>query len=263
MDKKILADAIETFLKSADPDIDKIRDSIAYVAPHAGYVYSGRTAAVSYKAIATRKGLSEIETIVVIGPNHTGKGFPISISMEDWKTPIGIAENDRELSREISKRSDYIKIDESAHEDEHSIEVQLPFIKHLFPDKRLVFICMGDQSLRASELLSGAIISAANGLNRKIIIVASSDFNHYESAETARRKDTALFDAIKRLDAAAFNRLIGELDDSACGFGPITVAMLFAKQCGAKEGILLKYSNSGDVTGDYSSVVAYSSIALV
>ena len=163
----------------------------------------------------------------------------------------------------ISEDSEYIDIDESAHEGEHSIEVQLPFLQYLFPKKRFVFICMGDQSLEASEILSKAIINAVDGLSRKVIMVASSDFNHYESAETAKRKDAKLLDAIKRLDYKSFNSLVDELDDSACGFGPITVAMMFSRHMGAKAGVVLRYTNSGEETRDYSSVVAYASIAFV
>lgn len=254
----------EEFIKNAikKADIPKeVNDAISYVVPHAGYMYSGKTAAFTYKAMKSSKMTDNTETIIVVGPNHTGIGTPISISIEDWETPFGKASNDKELSKAIAANSEYLQIDEAAHKGEHSIEVQLPFLQYLFPEKRFVFVCMGDQSLAASELLSDAIIKAAEILNRKVLVVASSDFNHYESAEVAKRKDSKLLEAVKTLDHKNFNRLVDEVHDTACGFGPITVAMLFAKDAGMKKGTILKYTNSGEETGDYSSVVAYCSIA--
>ena len=190
-------------------------------------------------------------------------GKPIAVSPDDWETPIGISLNDRELSKRIAEGSDYISMDGLAHANEHSIEVQLPFLQHLFPKKKLVFICMGDQRVGASELLSNAIIKASDELKRGIMIIASSDFNHYESAEVAERKDSRLLDAAREIDYKGFNRLVEELEDSACGFGPISVAMLFAMRMGGRRGVVIKYTNSGESTGDYSSVVAYASIAFI
>jgi hypothetical protein len=247
-------------LKTKGKEIGK---AYSYVAPHAGYEYSGGTAAFTYKAMTLNERIKDVETVLVIGPNHTGFGKPISVSLDDWKTPVGVSENDRELSKAISSVSRYIELNEEAHAEEHSIEVQLPFLQLLEPGKRVSMICMGDQDLEASRLLSDAILVAVKKINRKIIVVASSDFNHYESGEAAKRKDTQLLDAASKLDYERFNSLIDSLQDSACGFGPITVAMMFAKGMGASRGVLLKYSNSGDQTGDYSSVVAYSSIAFV
>lgn len=238
-------------------------NAVAYVAPHAGYIYSGKTAGYTYKAMQSNKRMETVCTAIIIGPNHTGRGKSISVSLEDWETPLGIAQNDTELSESIVDNSKYVSDDEQAHEGEHSIEVQLPFMQCIFPKMRYSFICMGDQSTEASNILFGSIIKSVAELKRNAFIIASSDFNHYESAETANRKDSKLLDAAKILDCGRFNRLVCELGDSACGFGPITVAMMFAKHMKARKGIVLKYSNSGEQTGDYSSVVAYSSIAFV
>ena len=262
-EKGVLSKFIKESIDAADVSAKAVADARSYVAPHAGYTYSGGTAAFTYKALSLNRRLKEADTIIVIGPNHTGFGTPISVSLEDWKTPIGVSENDKELSKVICGFSDYISMDEEAHIEEHSIEVQLPFLQLVAPDKKLSMICMGDQSLEASRALSDAIINAAKSLDREIIIVASSDFNHYESRDDAKRKDTRLHDAISRLDYKRFNELVHSLEDTTCGYGPITVAMMLAKAMGANKGVLLKYSNSGDQTGDYSSVVAYSSIAFV
>lgn len=238
-------------------------NAVSYVAPHAGYLYSGNTAAFTYRAIKEKQNLEEIDTIVLVGPNHTGQGRPIAVSLEDWSTPLGRVANDRELSRAIAGSSECIDIDELAHRNEHSIEVQLPFLHEAAPEKMAVFVCMGDQSIDASNMLSKAVTESVDKLGRKALVVASSDLNHYESANVAKAKDSKLLDAARRLDHERFNKLVHELDDSVCGFGPITVAMLFARNAGAKRGIVLRYCTSGDVNGDYSSVVAYSSMAFV
>jgi MEMO1 family protein len=257
---------LEEFVKRSIEHItieENLSKSVSYVAPHAGYIYSGETAAFTYKAMLSSKFVESATTIVIIGPNHTGVGRPLSVSMDNWETPLGVVTNDKELSKEIVQKSEYIDINDEAHENEHSIEVQLPFIQSTFPDKKASFICMGDQSIEASELLANAIIKASEDLDRKIVVLASSDFNHYESAETAKKKDTKLFGAVNDLNYKEFNKLVEEVQDTACGYGPITVSMIFAKHMGAQKGLVLKYNNSGDKTRDYSSVVAYSSIAFV
>ena len=261
-DGRRLISFINGAINSASVPIEA-NNAVSYVAPHAGYIYSGKTAAFTYKAMLSNPDIKKVDSVIVVGPNHTGMGQPISISYEDWETPLGICKNDKELSKEITDSSDHINIDEYAHENEHSIEVELPFMQHVIPGKKFSFVCMGDQSIEASELLTDAIIKASEKLKRNITIIASSDFNHYESADIAKRKDSALLNKISILDYKNFNKLVYELNDSACGFGPITVAMLFAKHAGAKKGIVLRYSNSGESTGDYSSVVAYSSVAFI
>ena len=124
-------------------------------------------------------------------------------------------------------------------------------------------MCLGDQSIGSSELLADSILNASRSLGRKVTVLASSDFNHYESADVAKGKDLKLLDMLKRMDHTSFNRLVDALGDSICGFGPITVAMLFAKGMGADTGLVLNYSNSGIATGDYSGVVAYASVVFV
>ncbi len=251
---------IDELMKSADVDENTVKNAASYVAPHAGYQYSGLVAAYTYKALSLKAGLKEIETFVVIGPNHTGLGYPISISDLDWETPLGVVENDLDLAFAISEESDYITRDDEAHRLEHSIEVQLPFLQKVVDKPRCCFICMGDQSMKSAKIVAKAVEGAAKKIRRNITVIASSDFNHYESAETAKKKDMPAINALKRLDYRKFDGKIAELGDSACGHGPIAVSAMFGKKKGAESGRLLKYSNSGDVTGDYGSVVAYASI---
>jgi len=261
-DKSEIEKFIDGVLSSAEFNRNSITNAYSFVAPHAGYMYSGKTAAHTYKALSLSSKAKSADCIVVIGPNHTGIGMPLSISLKDWKTPLGIVRNAKEFSNEIVREAHEISIDEAAHLDEHSIEVQLPFLQRTL-NKPATFICMGDQSLEASKTVANAILGAETKLGKKIVVIASSDFNHYESAEIAKEKDEELINAMEKLDYSLFNTLINEIDDSACGYGPITVAMMFAEKHGAKKGVTLKYSNSGDQTHDYSSVVAYCSEVFV
>ncbi|MEM0149790.1 MAG: AmmeMemoRadiSam system protein B [Candidatus Micrarchaeaceae archaeon] len=262
-DPKILRAFLSKALAEANVEGDVLKTACAYVAPHAGYEYSGRTAAYAYKALGQNRLLNDISTLVFIGPNHTGIGTPISVSSADWETPLGVVKNDLELSNAIVEASSIAEFDETAHAGEHSIEVQLPFIQYMGLEKRAVFICMGDQGIDASNDLANAILKASEALGRKIAVMASSDFNHYESKRIGERKDRALFEKIELLDYKAFNPLVESINSSACGYGPITVAMEYAKGAGCKKGVLLNYSNSGIVTGDFGSVVDYAAFAMV
>ncbi len=238
-----------------------IGNSLAYIVPHAGYAYSGKVASHSYKAIASGKALNNTDTVVVIGPNHTGIGPDISVSGCSWRTPLGDIVNDYQLSSSIAK-SMGVKLDESAHEDEHSIEVQLPFIKYIAPELKGCFICMADQSLDASNRLCLSIVSSAKRLGRNLILIASSDLNHFESDKVSERKDMELLGNVCKMRVDGFERGVSALNDSVCGPGAIMTAIGFAKANGAKRGAILKYSNSGEANGDYRSVVAYASVSL-
>lgn len=260
-EKGRLSAMIKSFLEKASPG-SVSKDAISYVAPHAGYGYSGATQAFTYKALSMRPDLGG-STFVIVGPNHTGLGDPLSASEADWATPLGVVENDTELTRGIKSQSGYITLDEEAHLREHSIEVQLPFLQSVVEKPRCCFICMGDQSQEAAKILGDSINRAAGSLKRKVIVIASSDLNHYESAKTAERKDMPAIRALEELDTPKFNMLIEQAGDSACGYGPITVAASYAREHGGRRGVLLRYSNSGDTTKDYDSVVAYSSIVFV
>ncbi len=257
-----LANFIENAIKDARLSHDT-EDAVSYVAPHAGYVYSGRTAAYAFSAMLSKKEIEQTETFVIIGPNHTGNGKPIAVSMQDWSTPLGTIKNDKDLSNLIAKTKGIDK-DEAAHKEEHSIEVQVPFVQQLFPDTKGCFICMGDQSIEAAGLLSDAIINAINATGRKVIVLASSDFNHYEPRAIAQRKDKPLFERLEGLDLDGFYRIKKEQNESACGYGPIAVSLLYAQNMhNASRGFLLHNSDSGDETGDTSSVVDYASLCFL
>lgn len=240
-----------------EPMLHGPRKVIGIVSPHAGYMYSGPVAANGYSRLAV-DGLPD--AFVILGPNHTGLGSGLSIQTEGgWETPLGIASIDSELAKKIQKSSDLIDVDERAHANEHSIEVQLPFVQFLFKDAvKFVPICMMMQDLRTSREVARSIIEQTNG--RNIVIIASSDFTHYESHEAANRKDQEAIDAILKLDDKALNELGDGNRVTMCGYGPITTLIAAAKMQGNVRAELLGHRTSGDITGDKSAVVGYTSI---
>ncbi len=233
------------------------RKVVGLVSPHAGYVYSGPVAANGYERLAT-DGMPEV--LIILGPNHTGYGSGVSILTEGaWETPVGITSIDAQLAKQIQKGSDILDVDESAHSFEHSIEVQLPFIQFLFKDApKFIPICMMMQDLRTSRDIGGDIVEQCKG--KDFAIIASSDFTHYEPHETASQKDKLAIDAIMNLDDEALNELGDSNKVTMCGYGPITTLIAAAKMIGGVKPELLAYRTSGDITGDNSSVVGYSSL---
>jgi len=236
------------------------QERLAIVCPHAGYMYSGRCAAYSY-ASCSNWGKRDL-TAVIIGPNHTGLGTPISVSFDDWQTPIGVVRADADLADAIVKAGKLAQRDELAHLREHSVEVQLPFLQEACPNARFVGICMGFQELEAARDLGKAIFDAVQKLKRNAIVIASSDFTHYEPAGEAKRKDEKAIERLLLLDEPGFERIVKANGFSICGHSPIATAVNYARHSGAKRCELLKYTNSGEATGDYSSVVAYASFAI-
>jgi AmmeMemoRadiSam system protein B len=233
------------------------RRIVGIVSPHAGYMYSGPVAANGFGKLAA-DGMPEV--FVILGPNHTGTGSGVSIMTEgSWETPLGVIAIDSVLAKQIQKASSIIDVDEGAHAFEHSIEVQLPFIQFLFKDAaKFVPICMMMQDLRTSREIAKTIVEESRG--KDVVIVASSDFTHYEPHDSAVRKDETAIDAITRLDDGALNELGESSKVTLCGYGPITTLIAAAKLIGGVRAELLVHKTSGDITGDKSAVVGYSSL---
>jgi AmmeMemoRadiSam system protein B len=236
------------------------RKILGIVSPHAGYMYSGPVAAHGYSRLAA-DGLPEV--FVILGPNHTGYGSGVSISTEgSWETPLGLVPIHSILAKQIQKTSSIIDIDEEAHAFEHSIEVQLPFIQYLFRDApKFIPICMMMQDLRTSRDIAKTMVEQLNG--KDFLIVASSDFTHYEPHDMALRKDDMAIEAITKLDDARLNELCESNKVTACGYGPIATLIEAAKLLGGVKAELLAHKTSGDITGDRSSVVGYSSLVFL
>jgi AmmeMemoRadiSam system protein B len=235
------------------------RTITAIVCPHAGYIYSGPVAAHSYFALSEEK---QPDTAIILCPNHTGLGSAVSLMSEGcWETPLGRVMIDEELSNSIFKFSGLVDIDESAHQYEHSIEVQLPFLQYLYGSKiRIVPICMGFQDLETSRNLGEAIAQSIRSLNA--VIIASTDMTHQEPQQSAARKDRLVLDAIEAMDEENVQRTVQTNRITMCGYGPVSVALVASKRLGAKKAEILSYHTSGDITGDREAVVGYASVKI-
>jgi AmmeMemoRadiSam system protein B len=229
------------------------RHIISVVCPHAGYVYSGPVAAHSYFHLASE---ARPDSIVIIGPNHSGLGGPVSLGgTEAWETPLGRVDVDTKLVRTIFESSDFIDIDESAHVREHSIEVQLPFLQYIYGDVSFVPICMGFQDRETSMEVGHAVAKAVMG--RDALIIASTDLTHMEPQSSANAKDRGVIERIVSLNEAALQEWVRSQRVSMCGYGVVSAAIVASKLLGAHEAELLSYHTSGEVTGDLSAVVGY------
>ncbi len=228
------------------------KDVVGAVVPHAGYMYSGKTAACVYST------LPKADTFVILGPNHTGYGSPVAVSGETWSTPLGEVNSDVEFIKALPRR--IIDTDEIAHKHEHSIEVQIPFLEYRFRDFNIVSICMGMQDEETALEVGNELSEAVKKVNKKIVIIASSDFTHYRPDKIARENDAYYIKSILDFDIPGFYRRLDERSASVCGYGPIAAMLAASKNLGARKATLLKYSTSGDITGDTSAVVGYAGL---
>ena len=235
---------------------------IAAVVPHAGYSYSGHVAAWTYSKIPKCN-------YIILGPNHSGFGSRFGMMREGvWKTPLGSANIEDKIAKKLIESCPLLEFDILSHESEHSIEVQLPFLQYRFgEDFKFIPICVMNEFpsfdfLEECKVVGKSIAKVLKKEKKKWVIIASSDFSHYIPDANAHLIDEYVIDAILKLDEKDFFARIQEKNASVCGFGPIAITIIAAKELGAKKGELLKYATSGDVTQDRSSVVGYGSIIL-
>ena len=233
------------------------RKIVGLVCPHAGYMFSGPVAAHAYYQLAL-DGKPDI--IVIFGPNHTGYGSALSLMNEGaWRTPLGNVEVDSETANNILREAQIVDVDESAHSHEHSIEVQLPFLQYLYGSGfQIVPICFLIQDLASAREIGQAVGRVLAGKNA--LVIASSDMSHYVSQEKASKNDLMALAAVESMDESKFYSVIEAYGVSACGSGPISALIAASKAMGGKEAKLLCYKTSGDVIGDYSSVVGYAAV---
>jgi AmmeMemoRadiSam system protein B len=234
------------------------RKLVGLICPHAGYAYSGPVAANAYYELAQD---GRPDTLVILGPNHTGYGSAIALMNEGfWRTPFGDVEIDGETANQIVGETHIVDTDDSAHRFEHSIEVQLPFLQYLYgSDFKFVPICFLMQDLQSAVEVGKALIKVL--ATKNAVVIASSDLTHYEPQAGAERKDMAALKAVQALDEKLLFSTIEEQNISACGYGPITALITFAKGVGVKEAKLLSHRTSGDIINDYSSVVGYAAVS--
>jgi AmmeMemoRadiSam system protein B len=221
-------------------------------------MYSGHVAGAVYSRI--RKPNRSI----VLCPNHTGYGPPLSIMPDgEWMTPFGNVRIDETISTALMDADRQLVEDVAAHRYEHAIEVQLPFIQYVSgPDATFVPITVGTADWRDLENLGNAIARVVQA-SPDVEIIASSDMNHYESDAVTRIKDHKAIEKILELNAAGLYDTVRRERISMCGFGPVTSLLIAANQLGASQAELIKYATSGDVSGDYDRVVGYAGIAVI
>ncbi|OPZ62563.1 MAG: hypothetical protein BWY84_01147 [Candidatus Aerophobetes bacterium ADurb.Bin490] len=223
--------------------------------PHAGYMYSGKVAAETFNSVEIP------DTVIILGPNHTGVGVPVSIYGEGaWKTPLGEMQIDKSLAADIMKKAGITHQDRTAHAREHSIEVMLPFLQQINNSIKFVPVCLAEPSRDELKLLGKALAEALD--DSQALIIASSDLTHYESAEIVKEKDKRVIDEILKLDPDAMLDAVEKYQISMCGWMPVYVMLLACKELGASEASLVRYMTSGDITGETEQVVGYGGIII-
>jgi len=260
-DPAVLRAALDGFLRDAVPA--RVDGPVALVVPHAGYIYSGQIAADAYRQAQS----TPVDTVVILGTNHTSAAFR-RVSVYDgagYRTPLGVARVDRELAAALVKQGGGV-FDATLHAREHSVEVQVPFVQHVFPGAAILPVVVGAADPESCTRFGRALAALAAG--RRLLIVASSDLSHYPerraAADIDRRTLEAIAgmkaDALAELEAGASARQRG-VDTCACGEGPIRVAIEAARALGASRGTVISYANSGDTAiGDPGRVVGYGSV---
>jgi AmmeMemoRadiSam system protein B len=226
--------------------------------PHAGYMYSGHVAGAVYARLKLPR------RCIILCPNHTGMGEPLAVmSSGEWMTPLGNAPVDGALAESLKRHYPRLREDAGAHLREHALEVQLPFLQRLRPDCSFVPITVGTDRYDVLEGLGSAIAAALEDAADDVLVIASSDMNHYESDEVTRQKDGHALDRILALDPRGLYEVITRQHVTMCGFGPAIAMLTAAKARGATRAELIRYATSGDASGDLEKVVGYAGVAVV
>jgi AmmeMemoRadiSam system protein B len=232
------------------------REALGVIAPHAGYIYSGELAG---------KTLSRVRipgSVIILGPNHHGRGAPVAVSTAAWSMPSGVVPHDQEISTALIDQSGHIVADESAHQFEHSLEVQVPFLQALQPDLNLVPIAISHISystcLEVAQCVAHVILAAQH----PVLLVASTDMSHYESRTTASRQDDLALQEVLALNPEGLYQTVLREQISMCGFIPVTILLLATKLMGARQAELVGYTDSGAVSGDIDQVVGYAGLVI-
>ncbi|MFY9845469.1 MAG: AmmeMemoRadiSam system protein B [Terriglobales bacterium] len=271
---ELLRDVRQYTASVETPGATKRIAAIGCVAPHAGYIYSGPVAGAVYSRLEIP------EHCVILCPNHTGKGRPLAVmASTTWQTPLGEVAPDTEMAGQLMRRFPALEEDSAAHRGEHAIEVQLPFLQALQPKLQIVSIAVGTSNFDVLRGLGEALADVIAGRQeedqgedreedleddpeRKVLIIASSDMNHYESDAVTRVKDRKAIERVLAMDARGLWEVVMREDISMCGFGPTIVMLTAAKLLGATAATLIKYATSGEVSGDYDAVVGYAGMVV-
>ncbi len=230
------------------------KKGLAIVSPHAGYIYSGTVAAETISAVNVP------ETVIIIGPNHHGRGAALAVGTDDWSMPLGTVPVEKELAAKIMMHSPVFVHDETAHLAEHSLEVQIPFLQHAQEELSIVPIVASRISYSSCQEAAADLSRAITGFNKPVLLVASTDMTHYESRAEATLKDRLALQKIEQLDPAGLYQTVSEQNISMCGVIPTVIILLTAILQGANKVELVSYTDSGAVSGDTSQVVGYAGL---
>jgi len=232
--------------------------AIGCIAPHAGYMYSGHVAGAVFARVEVPR------LCVVMCPNHTGMGRALAVMTEGaWETPLGEVPIDTEFAQALQQRFPALQNDSAAHRAEHAVEVELPFLQLRQPELRFVPVALGTTQFELLEQLGLALGEVIARQSEPVLIVASSDMNHYQSDAVTRAKDHRAIERILTLDARGLYEVVTQQDISMCGFGPAVAMLTAARRLGASSAELVKYATSGDVSGDRRMVVGYAGVVVV
>jgi MEMO1 family protein len=251
--------ALVKTLKALVPEInpESRKQALAVVSPHAGYIYSGGVAGETIGSVKVP------ENVVILGPNHTGHGAPLALMADgSWDMPMGNVPINEELASQIAGNSPQIEIDDVAHRFEHSLEVQVPFLQYMQKNLTIAPIVVSHVSYETCVAAGQGLAAAIKNFNKPVLIVASTDMTHYESRQSARVKDSLALERIKALDPEGlYNTVVGKRI-SMCGIMPTTVTILAALALGAKKTELIRYTDSGERSGDTDHVVGYAGLVI-
>jgi MEMO1 family protein len=235
---------------------EKIR-AIGCVVPHAGYMYSGHVAGAVYAKLQLPP------RYIILCPNHTGMGEPLAIMSEGrWATPLGEVGIDSELASSLKSAMPLVHEDTVAHRSEHALEVQLPFLQKLVPDFTFVPLTVGTGNFEALSALGVSIAKVIAAAGESVMVIASSDMNHYESDEITRVKDAIAIERVLALDPRGLYDAVKREHISMCGYGPTVAMLTAARRLGASSAELIRYATSGDVSGERNAVVGYAGIVV-
>jgi AmmeMemoRadiSam system protein B/AmmeMemoRadiSam system protein A len=251
-----LRDMVSGMLAAAEPP-GLNGKLVALISPHAGYIYSGEVAAYAYKLAQGKR----FDAVIVIAPSHHVAFRGCSIyEGTAYRTPLGLARINTDLAGRLLDGYDFIISYPAAHDNEHSLEVQVPFLQEAVPDLKIVPIVMGEQSLAFCKRLAEAIAESVQGMN--VLIVASSDLSHFHTYDRAVELDNIIVERVRDFDPEGLAHDLSSGKCEACGGGPMITAMLAGRMLGADATQVLKYANSGDTSGDKSRVVGYMAAAI-
>jgi MEMO1 family protein len=250
--ERLLAD-VESYLSPAG----RATSALGCVVPHAGYMYSGHVAGAVFSRIDVPR------RTILLCPNHTGMGHPLSIMSEGhWQTPLGAVPIDADIAETLKQSLSLLTEDSAAHRAEHAAEVELPFLQVRQPDVTFVPIALGTSRFEPLEALGHAISEVVRAQEEPVLIIASSDMNHYENDQITRIKDRKAIEPMLRLDARGLYDVVMNEEISMCGFGPAVAMITAARDLGATQAELVRYATSGDVSGDRDMIVGYAGVVV-